>query len=139
MASDKHDQALNRSITGRAADLIPLAHTIMVRHHTRDSPADKPQRGRVDVLLTDLMMELGLDPPDVIELFRRVCAVMNYYADQREQEHNIPAHPFEDPAVCAAASTSAVVTVDVDADGLPADSFDPAEFEAAVARARRVV
>jgi hypothetical protein len=117
-------------------DLMPLAHTIIVRHCMSDSPVDKPQPGRVDVLLMDLMAELNLDRYGVIELFRRVCATMQYFADRREQGHEIPIHPFADPTVCAAASTSAIVTVDIDEEGLTADSFDPVEFEAAVARAR---
>jgi hypothetical protein len=81
-------------------------------------------------LLERIAGEVGASPQMAMDLFRRCCAVMNFFAVASNRELVGANETKPAPAICSAAARVTVHHVIID--DMACDTFDPREFAAAL-------
>jgi hypothetical protein len=119
-------------------ELLSKAYAIMQRDHLKLHDAGVLAGGDLEAILDDIQVNLRLDGPTTVAVFRRVCAGMNYVADREEADGlPAPARPFDDLIFCTAVARCPVVHDAPSEEEAGADTFDPAEFASALEEATR--
>jgi hypothetical protein len=113
--------------------LLRACLVITDRHKPDDASApDRLNMPETIDLLDKIAVELGVAPWSAMNLFRRCCAMGNFFAVESNRAMAGIDDAKPGPAIWAAAATAPVHKVIID--GLACDTFDPREFAAAVRR-----